>query len=287
LKKIFSLLIAIVLIAPLIACREKRETKQEADGAQVKVLATVNDVPITVQDVQQSLKRTSAHGEGVNPETAKNILNTLVRDELIYQSSLELGLEKNQEYIKKLKEAEAQLKAFKRQEMSALWLNQARSKVAVTDLEAQAYFEKNGAKIRTKYRLWQIFYKNNHPQITKDYQDLKNGMPFEKVALRRFPNLPKDIKAPWEMGYLHWHQIPEPWQGIIDRLETGKISDIITGAGDRYWVIKLVDKVVDPQITFATEKVKIVEVLKKKKTDELYENMLSQARAKAKIVFTP
>ncbi len=285
-KKIFSLLIAIVLIASLPACNEKRGTKQET-GSAVKVLATVNGVPITVHDVQQSLKRTSAHGEGINPETAKNVLNTLVREELIYQNSLELGLEKNQQYLEKLNEAEAQLRAFKRQELAVLWLNHARSKVEVTDPEAQAYFEKNGTRIRTKYHLWQIFYKDNRPQITQDYQDLKSGMSFEKVALRRFPNLPKDVKAPWDIGYLHWSQIPEPWQGIIDRLKTGEMSDIITGAGDRFWVIKLVDKIVDPQITFATEKGKIVEVLKKKQTDELYENMLSQTRAKAKIIFTP
>jgi len=42
---------------------------------------------------------------------------------------------------------------------------------------------------------------------------------------------------------------------------------------------------VDPNITFDTEKGKIVEVLRKQKADELYETMLSQMRTKSKIIF--
>ena len=123
------------------------------------------------------------------------------------------------------------------------------------------------------------------PQITKDHRDLKSGMSFEKVALRRFPNLPKEIKSPWDIGYLYWNQIPEPWQGIIDRLETGKVSDIITGPGGRFWVIKLVDKIVDPKITYATEQGKIVQLLHQQKAAELYDKMLSDMKTKAKVVF--
>jgi len=286
LKKLSVLLITVLLTASLFACGERREANQKTDAdLQAKVLATVNDVPITEYDVKQSMKRAVGHGEGVNPEAAQNVLQTLVRNELIYQKSVELGLDKDQAYRKKLSEAEAQLRAFQRQEILALYLKHVRSKVEVTDADAQAYFEKNSKKIQTKYHVWQILYRGGDSQITKDHQDLKSGMSFEKVALRRFPNLPKEVKSPWDLGYLYWFQIPEPWQGIVDRLETGKVSDIITGPGGRFWLIKLVDKVVDPKITFATEKGKIVEVLRKKKTDELYETMLSQMRTNAKIVY--
>ena len=285
-KKLSVLLITVLLTASLFACGERREANQKTDAdLQAKVLATVNDVPITEYDVKQSMKRAVGHGEGVNPEAAQNVLQTLVRNELIYQKSVELGLDKDQAYRKKLSEAEAQLRAFQRQEILALYLKHVRSKVEVTDADAQAYFEKNSKKIQTKYHVWQILYRGGDSQITKDHQDLKSGMSFEKVALRRFPNLPKEVKSPWDLGYLYWFQIPEPWQGIVDRLETGKVSDIITGPGGRFWLIKLVDKVVDPKITFATEKGKIVEVLRKKKTDELYETMLSQMRTNAKIVY--
>jgi hypothetical protein len=48
----------------------------------------------------------------------------------------------------------------------------------------------------------------------------------------------------------------------------------------------LVDKAVDPKVTFATEREKIVDMLRKRKTDELHEATLGRMREKSKIVFS-
>jgi parvulin-like peptidyl-prolyl isomerase len=283
-KKPSVLIIAVVLLASLFSCGEKREAKQKTDvDPQVKVLATVNGAPITEYDMNQILKKIPTGG-GVHQDAAPNMLQTLVRDELIYQKSIELGLDKNQEYRKKLKEVEAQLRAFQRQEMSTFFLRYVHDKAEVTDSDVQGYFEKNAKRIQTKYHVWQIFYKGKYPEIVKDFEDLKSGMPFEKVAARRFSNLPPNIKAPWDIGDLYWNQMPQPWQDVVDRLTPGQVSDIIKGPNDRFWVIKLVNKTVNPKITFATEKERIVEVLRKQKADKLYDDMLSQMRAKSGIV---
>ena len=284
-KKNHVSLIAVFLVASLFSCGEKKEASRKTEiDVQGKVLATVNGVPITESDVKQSLKR-GAHGEPINPESIQNILESVVRNELIYQQSLELGLDKNPEYRRKMYEAEVQLRAYQRQEISTLYREYIKNKAVVTDSEAKEYFEKNSNKIQTKFHVGQIYYKGGETQIAADDKDLKSGKPFEKVASRRFPNLPKGMKAPWDLGYLYWFQIPPPWQGVIDRLEPGQVSDIIKGPNERFWVIKLIDKMVDPNITFDTEKGKIVEVLRKQKADELHETMLSQMRAKSKIVF--
>ena len=284
-KKLSALLIAAVLMASLVSCSENRGGKPQTDAdPQVKVLATVNDVPITEYDMQQRLKRT-VHGEMMNPGATQNVLETLVRDELVYQKSVELGLDKNQEYRQKLNDVEAQVRAFQRQEMSTRLRGYVQGRAEVKDSEAQQYFEKNAKQIQTKFHVLQIFYKGNYSEIVKDHQDLKSGMPFEKVASRRFANLPKNIKAPWDLGELSWNQMPPSWHGIVDRLEPGQVTDIIKGVNDRFWVIKLVNKTVDPKITFATEKEKIVGILRQQKADELYDNMLKEMRTKAKIFF--
>lgn len=278
-------LIAVFLMTSLFSCAEKREADRKADGdVQGKILATVNGVPITENDVKQSMKRV-AHGEKATPEATQNVLQVLVRNELIYQQSIELGLEKNPEYRKKLDEVEAQLREYKKQEMSALYKEYIKNKAVVTDSEAKEYFEKNSKRIQTKVHIGQIYYKGEEARIAEDYKDLKSGKSFEKVASRRFPELPKGMNAPWDLGYLYWSQIPAFWQGSIDRLEPGQTSDIIKGPNERFWVIKVVDKSVDPKITFATEKEKIVEFLRKQKIDELSETMLSQMRTKSKIIF--
>ena len=278
-------LIAVFLMASLLSCTGKKEAGQKTENdALGKILATVNGVPITEYDVNMNLKRV-VHGEKVNPEATQTILQNLVRNELIYQQSLELGLDNNQEYRRKLSEAEAQLRDYKRKEISPLYREYIGNKAMVTDSEAREYFEKNSKRIQTKFHLGQIYYKGEEARIAEDYKELKSGKSFEKVASKRFPNLPKGMNAPWDLGYLHWSQIPAYWQDSIDHLNPGQVSDIIKGPGERFWLIKLVDRTVDPNITFATEKERIVEILRKQKVDELSETMLNQMRTKSKIVF--
>jgi peptidyl-prolyl cis-trans isomerase C len=285
LKKLTVSLITVCLTASLISCAGKREANRETDpDAKVKILATVNGVPITEYDVKQIVKRFDHEGK-MNPEADQNVLETLVRNELIYQQSIELGLDKNPGYRRKLHQVEAQLRAFQREEMKNLYRGYIRNKAEVPDTEAQQYFEKNSKRMQTKYHIWQIYSRDGGTQIAEAEKDLKRGMPFEKVASKRFPKLPKGMKAPWDLGYLHWNQIPPPWQDIVDRLEPGQVSDVIKGPNERFWIIKLVDKSVDPNITFATEKGNIVEALRKKKADELYDAMLGRMREKSKIIF--
>ena len=199
-------------MASLFSCAGKKEANQKTDGdVQGKILATVNGVPITEYDVNLNMKRV-VHGEKVTPEATQNVLQVLVRNELIYQQSLELGLDNNQEYRRKLYEADAQLRDYKRREISSLYREYIKNKAVVTDSEAKEYFEKNSKRIQTKVHLGQIYYKGEEARIAEDYKELKSGKSFEKVASRRFPNLPKGMKAPWDLGYLHWSQIPAFWQ---------------------------------------------------------------------------
>ena len=284
-KNASVLLIAISLAVSLSSCGEKREANRKSDGdAQGKFLATVNGVPITEYDMKQGLRR-GGHGGDGGPEATQNLLQTLVRSELVYQQSLELGLDRNPEYRRKLAGVEAQLRAFQRQEMAALYREHINSKAVVTEPEARDYFAKNSKKIQTKFHVWQIYYKGEEARIAEDYKDLKSGKSFETVASRRFPKLPRGMKAPWDLGYLYWSQIPPYWQDALDHLEPGQTSDIIKGPNERFWVIRLVDKMTDPKITFDSEKGKIVEVLKQRKSDEMYDTMLGQMRAKSKIIF--
>ena len=227
LKKPTVLLIAVFLMASLLSCAEKKEANRKTENdVQGKMLATVNGVPITEDDVNRSMKRV-VHGETVNPEATKNVLQTLVRNELIYQQSIELGLDNNQEYRRKISEANAQLRDYKKREISTLYREYINNKAVVTDSEAKEYFEKNSKRIQTKVHVGQIYYKGNETRIAEDYKELKSGKSFEKVALKRFPNLPKGMKAPWDLGYLYWFQIPESWQDSIDRHEAR--------SGERYY----------------------------------------------------
>lgn len=275
------LFVAILLLANLASCGEKQEAGRIAD--QVKVLATVNGVPLTEYDLKQISRQKGDDNESLSPEETTKVLETLVHDELISQKAIELELDKDPGYLKKLSAIESQLRSFKRREMSALYRRHVQKKAEVTDAEAQEYFDKNAKNIQTKFHVLQIFWKDNYAEIVKDHQDLKKGVPFEKVAARRFTNLPEHMKTPWDRGSISRDQMPPAWVGIVDLLEPGQMTDIIKGDGNRFWVIKLVDKNIDPQITFMTEKAKIIEILRQQKADALYNNMLAEMKANAKI----
>jgi parvulin-like peptidyl-prolyl isomerase len=288
LRKPIVLFIAGVLIASLASCGEKREANRKpapAPDGQVKILATVNGAPITENDVKQRLRRLGAGG-GEDHAASPNVLQALVRDELIYQKAVQLGLDRKPEYRRKLDDIEAQLRAFQRQEMSSLYHGYVLEKSGVTDAEARDYFEKNAKTIQTRFHVMQIFYKGKYHEIVKDHEALKKGMPFEKVAARRFAGLPENIKAPWDLGLISWNQMPKSWQGIVDRLEPGQVTDIVKGENERFWLIKLVGKTVDPKVTFATEKEKIIEILRQRKADALFSSMMDEMKAKAKIDYT-
>ncbi len=285
-KKIGFLVMAVFLTAILGSCSDKRGASPKAEGeaqgkVEAKVVATVNGAPITEYDVTQ-IQRRVPHGETIVP---KNILDTLVRNELVYQKSIELGLDKNPVYRKKLDEVEAQVREYQRQEMAVLFREYVRKKVTVTDSEAQDYFNKNSKRIQTQYHILQIYHRGAEAEIDKAYKDIKAGTPFEKVAAKRFPKLPKGMQPPWDVGYLHWFQVPPAWQDTVDRLKPGQVSDIIKGPGERFWVIKMVDRKVDPKVTFAAEKERVVDILRMEKASALYDSMLAEMKTKAKIAY--
>lgn len=276
---------ALLLIPFLVLFRPGNSPASDQPDPQAKALATVNGVPITEYDLDQSVKR-SPHGERVSGPPSKIVLESVVRDELIYQRALELGLDKNPAYRRKLMEAEAQLRAFQRENLKVLFREYVWGKTEVSDADALAYFHENGEKIRSKIRIWQIFYKGEPEKIRRDEQDLKRGVPFEQVVSRRYPNLPTGTKAPWDLGYLHWSQIPEEWQEVVYKMTPGQVSDVLTGQGGRSWIIKIIDKAPDPEVTFDNQKARIVEILKRQRREELYDAMLDQMQKKSQVVLS-
>jgi len=241
-------------------------------------------VPITEADLTQRTRR-AATGGGPGHEVSGNVLQTLVRDELIYQKGLQLGLDRQPEYQVRLEELEAQVRAFQRQEMSSLYRAYVQQQAAVTEADAQAFFDKSAPFIQSRFHVLQIFYKGKHDEILKDREALTGGAPFEKVASRRFAGLPQGTRPPWDLGELSWSQIPKAWRGVVERLEPGQVSDIIKGDNERYWVIKVLRRRIDPGVTFATERERIGEVLRQQKADDLYGSLLSEMKEKARIVF--
>jgi hypothetical protein len=252
------------------------------------VLATVNGVPITDRDLEHTSKRALMGGGPGHEDAAAsgNALQSVVRDELVYQKAVQLGLDRDEDYRQRLEDLQAQVRAFQRQEMSSRYRRYVQEHAAVPEQEARDYFEKNASVIQTRFHVLQIMYRGKYPEIVADHQAIQGGAPFEEVASRRFAGMPHEGRPPWDLGELAWYQLPPSWRGVVDRLESGQVSDVIRGDNERFWVIKLAGKRIDPAVTFATEKERIVEALRQKKAEELHAQTLAEMKEKARIVYS-
>ncbi len=285
-------LLAAVAFGSTLACGQNQPTSpaNQARGAPDQtpklakdVLATVNGAQIREADLRLALS-SGGHDREIPPEHMKNVLEVIIRRELIHQRAVELGMDTNHRFQERLRRMEAQLNAFKRRELSELFWRETAGKVEISDAEAKKYFTENATRIRTELHVWQILFRKKG-QIEQAHSELEQGASFEDVAGRRFPKLPKTARAPWDLGYLRWKQVPEPWQSVVYHLKEGEVSNVIQGPNNRFWIVKLIDMRQNPDITFENIKPTIMEVLKNAKIEELRAKIGRDLRAKARIVY--
>ncbi len=285
-------LLAAMAFGPTLASSQDQPTSTADQAARARtqppesttdVLATVNGTPIGEADVLFAL-RSAGHNEDIPWAHRKNILEVIIRRELTYQRAVELGLDANPGYQERLRRMEAQIDAFKRKELSELFWREIAARVSVREAEAKEYFAENAARIRTELHVWQILLRKEG-LIEQALIDLEQGTSFEEVARRQFPKLPKTAGTPWDLGYLRWKQVPKAWRNVIYDLKRGEVSGVIRGPNNRFWIIKLVEKRVNPDITFESIKPIIMEVLKKARIEELRDKTARELRAKASIVY--
>ena len=247
------------------------------------VLATVNGAPIREADVRLAMTRTG-HNREMPPEQIGDVLEGVIRQELIYQKAIELGLDADPAYQAEMRRIEAQANAFKRRAMSDLFRRDLARRAEITEEEARRYFTENAARLRTELHVWQIL-RRNEGSIEHILKEIRRGAPFEEVAKRQFPNLPETAGEPWDLGYLRWTQVPESWQNVVYGLKKGEVSGVIRGPNNRFWIIKLIEKRENPEIAFEDMRPSIMARLKNARIEELCEKVDQDLRASANIVY--
>ena len=274
------LLLGIALASALtLSCNQEPLSSTEG------VVATVNGKPITDLDLLLNARKARGHQAAGTEADTKIILENIILQELASQRAVELGLDADPAYQEELHRLEAQVNALKRERLSeAFFQRELIQKTQVSEAEARQYFAENTERLRTEIKVWQIL-RRDESQIQQAKNNLAQGMPFEDVAAKQFPNLPATVRKPWEMGYLRWNQVPEVWQSVIYDFKVGQTSDIIRGPNNRFWIIKLIDKRENTDVTFEQIKPMIIDVLKNEKARRFREEIIRELRDKANIVY--
>lgn len=230
-------------------------TKAESgDRGAGGVLARVNGAPITKADVRAAMdtrKRTLHGGSGGGAA----VLEALITGELIAQKAESLGLQRDREYQQELERMRAQMAAFRRQRLRALYMRHLQDEVAMSEEKARAIYDRDRAKLGAQYHVMQILSRDER-EIATAYDQLQKGKPFAEVAAAGFGD--KVDGTPWDLGFLRWEQLPDAWRPALATLAPGSFTPILKGPRQRAWIVLLVAKREGDPPPFDTVKARII-----------------------------
>jgi peptidyl-prolyl cis-trans isomerase C len=266
----------VLLVFP--ACK----TKDSSSGKEESLLATVNGVAITEDDLY--LKLQGGHAASMTPEARQRALEELITEELLYQKGLKIGLDKDVKYQNAVRVMEQRMKAIKRAEMARQIRNtQIASTVAVTNEDVKKYYEEHEATISLDQHLLGIQFPDD-AQARAAYERIKGGASFETIAREKFARLPKGKTVPWDRGYLHWNQVPIEWTDAIFALKKGETSEVLSSKRSGIYIMKVVDRRKNPDAAFARMSASIMNRLQDQQIMQAYDRYIEQLKREARIV---
>lgn len=272
-------------------------------------LALVNGVPITQAQMDMEFNRVAKQAQMKNNPIApsdrekikKELLETLINRELLYQISLKKGygiqpaeLDKEFEAIKArfanqkgyqqaLDDMGISEKAFKEQvrrgmSIQKLLEKELYEKVAVTDQESRSFYDNNPnffqkpEQVKASHILIKVVEGDDEEKQAAAKQKIEevkvkidDGQDFAELA-RTYSEGPSSTQG-GDLGYFDRRKMVKPFSDAAFRLQPGEISPIVkTRFG--YHIIKVVDRKPETKLAYEDIKPRLVDSLKKQKMQD-------------------
>jgi parvulin-like peptidyl-prolyl isomerase len=260
-------------------------TKKDSAGSSKpddKVVAKVDGIPITEEDLGFRLWG-AAHGGRVVREEVQTKLDEAIREELLYQQGLKLGLDKDPGYRAQIARIERQLAHVKRAEMvRRVYNSQVAAKIEISNQDAKDYYDKNVNQISTDLHLGVTSF-NKKEQAEEALEKIRGGAPFESVARSVMGSQVSAGREPWDMGFSSWDQIPVDFVDAVYQLKPGEVTNIVRSKRTGYQIIKLFGVRKNPKADFTSLSGVIMNRLRDKKVLEAYEQYVEKLKKEAKI----
>jgi parvulin-like peptidyl-prolyl isomerase len=262
-------------------CEDRSARVVQADEVP---LARVGGHVLTRADVLHRIGE-GRHGQELTPERERNVLDAIIEDELAYQRALELGLDDDPGYVEAVRRLQIQMDALAREELAGIFRREEIERRAeVGDDEARQYFADHEQHLRTETHVWQILSKSRS-EIDGFRARLDAGESFESLAAEPMATHGMAGMRSWDLGYLHWAQIPEPWVAELQRLEVGQTGGIIEGPGGRFWIIRVVDRRISDSLTFEEIEPILVQQLQRDRVESLTDQTRRELREGADVEY--
>ena len=315
------------LVSGVLAADDKKAAKKEAavtkEAPQANA-ATVNGSTISESDVKKEtdrfLQQATATGQQVSAEQMtelrKEVLDSLISREVVYQESQKQGLKiddseidgkvadlkkgfpseaEYQAVLQKMNMAEPDLrKQISKQLAMKKLIDQAvMPKVTVDDAEVKKFYDEHPddfkvpEQVRASHILKKVDAKASVEDKAKAKKDLaelqqriQKGEDFAALAKQNSdcPSAPRG----GDLGFFPRGQMVQPFEAAAFALKPGELSDIVeTQFG--YHLIKVTDKKAPSTLSFDESKEKISQYLKQEKSTEQVSKYVEDLKSKAKI----
>jgi peptidyl-prolyl cis-trans isomerase C len=276
----FLFFLCFILAGVLIGCTARKEPAESSETGG-KVVAKVNDTPITEEDLASQLHR--FHGARNAPGIQQKALDDVITEELLYQQGLKIGLDKDPGYRAQIARIERQLAHAKRAGMTRMVYNtQVAAKIEITHSDAKNYYDKNANQITTEFHLGVISF-NNKERAEDALQKIRHGETFESSARSVMGSQISAGREPWDLGFLSWGQIPFDFVDAVYRLKPGEVSDVVSSQRTGYQIFKLFGVRKNPKADFASMSGLIMNRLRDEKITEAYRQYVEKLKKEAKI----
>jgi peptidyl-prolyl cis-trans isomerase C len=235
-------------------------------------VATVNGKPIKQSLVDYISKDATARGQNVDANVRSIIVNKLISSELVVQEAQKQGLDKQPDYI-------AKEELLRRELLVNTYIENFLKKTTVSEADTKAEYEKFKAQVGDKEFSARHILVSTEAEAKDVIAQLGKGGDFAKLAKEKSKD-PGSKDKGGDLGWFPPAAMVKPFSDAIGTLKKGQVTQTPVQTQFGWHVIKLEDtRTAQPP---AYDKVK--DNLKKQVQQRNLEKMLSDLRAKAKVV---
>ncbi len=274
--KLASIIIALFISAlPVLSGCSKATGKREQA---TRPLASVNGVPITIDDV---LIQLGGHEDLLTSPVKDEVIDDIIKDELLYQKGVKLGLDKDEKFQSKIRLMEKRIAAYKRTEIARRVRDtQVAAKVNVAEEDLRDYYDKHAEEIGTDLHLGVLQF-GDEVQAREAVTRIRQGVSFEKIGAEKFAHSPKGKIPGWDKGFLHWNEIP-PDLNSVYQLKKGEVSDVLKSQMGIY-AIKLIDRKKNQNAKYENFRAGITNRVNDIKIKETFDRYVEQLKSESSI----
>ncbi|GAB4491080.1 MAG: peptidyl-prolyl cis-trans isomerase [Thermodesulfovibrionales bacterium] len=269
-KKTFAVML---VSAALLGC-----SKMDS-GQKGPYLAKIDGTTITQADMDKELGSLPEYAKGMFEDAAgrEKFLNEIINKEVLYKEAVKKGLDKNQDYLKKVEE-------FKKLTLvSELIEKEVMDKAKVSDQDIKDYYEKNKQDfaVTKEIRASHILVKTE-AEARKVLERLKKGDKFADIA--REVSIDKgSAKNGGDLGYFKKGQMVPAFEKAAASLKVGSINEEPVKTEFGYHIILVTDKKRGEVIEFERIRDMLSQKLSAERQKEAFDKYIADVKKNYKI----